>query len=293
MSSVAIFVDAGYLFAQGSAAISGSGKSRQLLKLNETAAIAELARVAAELANGLPLLRVYWYDGARSARILPGDHAALAFMDHVKLRLGFITSRGQQKGVDSLIVTDMIELARNHAMSDAVLLSGDEDVRIGVQIAQSFGVRIHLLGIAPCRGSQSLALMQEADTTTEWDATTVARFLSVMPPFAIATMCTIQVVTNSPATGVPSATSVGMSLAPPGSDAQSGTLGIGAEIVLFRATLAVRELEHIKECWEQGRGLPGYIDGRLLARCRTRIGRDLTAEERRHARANSLRMRLL
>jgi uncharacterized LabA/DUF88 family protein len=34
-----------------------------------------------------------------------------------------------------LIGTDLIELARNHAISDAVLLSGDEDLRIGVQIA--------------------------------------------------------------------------------------------------------------------------------------------------------------
>ncbi|HVC62626.1 MAG TPA: NYN domain-containing protein [Acetobacteraceae bacterium] len=125
MPSVAIFVDAGYLFAQGSVAIFGSGKPRQLLKLNESAAIVELTNIASERAPNLPLLRVYWYDGVRSARQLPADHAALAFMDHVKLRLGFITSKGQQKGVDSLIVTDMIELARNHAMSDAVLLSGD------------------------------------------------------------------------------------------------------------------------------------------------------------------------
>ena len=46
---------------------------------------------------------------------------------------------GRQKGVDSLIVTDLIELARNHAISDAVLLAGDEELRIGVQIAQSLG----------------------------------------------------------------------------------------------------------------------------------------------------------
>jgi hypothetical protein len=103
-------------------------------------------------------------------------------MDYIKLRLGFVTGGGQQKGVDSLIVTDLIDLARNRAITDAVMLSGDEDVRIGVQIAQSFGVRVHLVGIAPSRGSQSMQLLREADTTTEWDATTVAKFLSVKPP---------------------------------------------------------------------------------------------------------------
>ena len=73
----------------------------------------------------------------------------------MKLRLGIVNLAGQQKGVDSLIVTDLVELARNHAITDAILLSGDEDLRIGVQIAQSFGVRVHLIRIEPTRGSQS------------------------------------------------------------------------------------------------------------------------------------------
>src|SRR5580704_9640346 len=60
----------------------------------------------------------------------------------------------------------MIALARNRAISDAVLVSGDEDLRVGVQQAQEFGVRVHLVGIKPSRGSQSLFLLQEADTLT-------------------------------------------------------------------------------------------------------------------------------
>ena len=46
MERVAIFVDAGYLFAQGSTCLTGSKKNRSDLKLNETAAIAELTAVA-------------------------------------------------------------------------------------------------------------------------------------------------------------------------------------------------------------------------------------------------------
>ncbi len=78
----------------------------------------------------------------------------LADSDDVKLRLGVIAYTGRQKGVDSLIVTDLIELARNHAITDALLLSGDEDVRIGVQIAQTYGVRVHLLGVQPAADNQ-------------------------------------------------------------------------------------------------------------------------------------------
>ena len=96
----------------------------------------------------------------------------------MKLRLGLINEYGQQKGVDSLIVTDLVDLSRNRAISDAVLLSGDEDVRIGVEIAQSMGVRVHLLGIVPSRGSQSRNLLSEADTTTEWSKDEISEFLA-------------------------------------------------------------------------------------------------------------------
>ena len=184
MSRVAVFVDAGYLFAQGSAALNGAKVPRTQILLNETAAIAELMTVAQAKSANASFLRVYWYDGALGWRGMTPEQAVLANTDYVKIRLGFMNSRRQQKGVDSLIVTDLIELARNGAISDALLLAGDEDVRIGVLIAQSFGVRIHLLGIIPSRGTQSPQLIQEADTTTEWDKPTVAKFLTVKIPVA-------------------------------------------------------------------------------------------------------------
>ena len=92
-----------------------------------------------------------------------------------------MTPYGKQKGVDSLVVTDLIDLARNHSIADAVLLSGDEDTRIGVQIAQSFGVRVHLVGVVPCRGNQSQLLRQESDTTTELSKADVETFLTLSP----------------------------------------------------------------------------------------------------------------
>ena len=161
MDRIAVFVDAGYLFAQGSAAVTGSKKPRANVVLDAPEALAALKALAAEKAPDCKLLRIYWYDGAIGGARPTTDQAVLANLDDVKLRLGFVNSSGQQKGVDSLIVTDLIELARLKSVSDAILLSGDEDVRVGVQIAQNYGVRVHLLGITPARGSQSHQLLQE------------------------------------------------------------------------------------------------------------------------------------
>lgn len=265
MDRVAVFVDAGYLFAQGSVALLGSKCPRELLALDAVSAIARL-RDFATACTGIPLLRIYWYDGARGST-LAADHARLADAPDVKLRLGILNVAGQQKGVDAMIVTDLIELARNRAIADAVLLSGDEDVRIGVQIAQSYGIRVHLLGIVPARGSQSPSLMREADTTAEWDATAVASFLSVrqdqQPP-------------SSPQ---------------PSSLAGPSTL----DPVLTGAVDAFwSDLDTVNRGVVRGHvsaaasGLPAEVDRRLLPRCRDAIGRDLDAGEKRQVR-NRLR----
>lgn len=178
MDRVAVFVDAGYFFAQGSALLSGKKTQRGEVKLDHEKVLNALEEFACRVSK-LPLLRIYWYDGTATGP--SPQHIALAFENHIKVRLGFVNTAGQQKGVDSLIVTDMITLARNRSMCDAVLLSGDEDIRVGVQQAQEFGVRVHLLGITPCRGSQSQFLLQEADTTHEWTLKDISAFMSYNP----------------------------------------------------------------------------------------------------------------
>jgi hypothetical protein len=188
MKRTVICVDAGYLFAQGSVVLAGTKQPREILVLDPAKAVSELTQFAITKGGSVDILRIYWYDGAIGLRPT-SEQERLGHLDNVKVRLGFINSVGQQKGVDSLIVTDLIELARLGAICDAVLLAGDEDVRVGVQIAQNYGVRIHLLGIKPSRGSQSKALLQEADTTSEWDRSTVEKFLSLrsVPAPVIAT----------------------------------------------------------------------------------------------------------
>ena len=173
MTRVAVFVDAGYLYAAGATAITGSKQNRTNIKLEQQKTINRLKNTA-----DVPLLRIYWYDrqvGGQPSR----EQRSLASTDNIKVRLGFVTATGRQKGVDSLIVTDLIELARNQAISDAVLLSGDGDLRIAVQIAQSFGVRVHLIEIETNEGNQSNFLKQEADTTKKWRRDDIQEILSV------------------------------------------------------------------------------------------------------------------
>ena len=177
----AVFVDAGYLYSAGSKLLWGNALPRNSVQLDLDAALEALRRAVEASSPSSSLLRIYWYDGM--PRTGPtAEQQVLADANDVKQRLGVIAYTGRQKGVDSLIVTDLIELARNHAISDAVLLSGDEDVRIGVQIAQTYGVRVHLLGIQPAsdkQGNQSRLLRQESDTSTEWCQPDIDSFLAI------------------------------------------------------------------------------------------------------------------
>ncbi len=77
----------------------------------------------------------------------------------------------------------MVTLAQNGAMASCILLAGDEDLRVGVQLTQMQGVRVHLLGIRPAEASQSNLLRQEADTTHEWISSDVRPFLSRIQTF--------------------------------------------------------------------------------------------------------------
>ncbi len=111
----------------------------------------------------MPVLRAYWYDAARDG-IRTAEQRTIAAMDDVKLRLGRLNGQNQQKGVDALIYRDMITLAQHGAVSDVVLISGDEDLHEGVRSVQDYGVRVTLVGIEAVSGhNQSEELVYEAD----------------------------------------------------------------------------------------------------------------------------------
>jgi hypothetical protein len=176
MNRIAVFVDAGYFYASASELLFGAPLRRGELRLANAEFAQYLAQVA-ETIGGCPLLRIYWYDGTNSGPT--AAHLAMAYLDNVKLRLGFVNQSGEQKGVDGLIFSDLTNLARNRAISDALLLAGDEDLRVGVQQAQEHGIRVHLLGVEPKdpSGNQSAALQREADTRRQLDAVALGQFL--------------------------------------------------------------------------------------------------------------------
>ena len=189
MDRVAAFVDAGYVFAAGSEALFGKTKRRSELILDCCTAIKKVAEKAEDI-SGLPLLRVYWYDGTDSGPTI--QQSVLAECEDAKLRLGFVRkgdqNKSQQKGVDSLLVTDMITLARNRAISTCVLVSGDSDLLVGVQQSQEHGVRVHLLGIRPLQGENlSQFLLNEADRVHHWGADNIREFLACVPQISCPT----------------------------------------------------------------------------------------------------------
>lgn len=178
MDRAAVFVDAGYLFASGSKLVANERLPRRQLQLNHERIIATLHELTAAL-SGLPLLRIYWYDGATAAPT--PQQVAMAYCHNVKVRIGAMTPEGGQRGVDELLISDLVALAQNKAIADALVLTGDEDLREGIEKAQAFGVRVHLIGIAPRRENQASLLVQEADTLHELQLADVQAFLTCVP----------------------------------------------------------------------------------------------------------------
>lgn len=258
MDRTAVFVDAGYLFAAGSHLLVNDKLVRGELHLDHTAILKLLEQIAWE-ASGLQLLRVYWYDG--TSGVPTPQQLALAYQPGVKLRLGFVNQYGQQRGVDSLIITDLIQLARNRAMADAVLFTGDEDIRVGVQQAQEIGVRVHLIGIAPVRENQSSLLRQEADTLRELSLEEVQSFLK-------------------PLTDGPRAPQAQNEERAPPAD-------LAAVAQRVADGLSLEEIEAVLQ-ESAGGSVPSSLDRRLLLEGSRAHGSPLTPDLKRQVRANFL-----
>src|ERR1700733_14007579 len=167
LSRYAIMVDVGYIYASAGELLFGAATRREY-RVDADKLIQALTRHADDQVRG-ELLRVYWYDAARD-RVPTIDQRVIAQMPWVKLRLGNLNARGQQKGVDAQIRADMEALARHRAITDAVLIAGDEDMVPAVEAAQAFGVRVHLWGIEPPYGTnQAERLVWESDTVDVLD----------------------------------------------------------------------------------------------------------------------------
>ncbi len=164
----AIFVDVGYLYASAGELVMGTPRRKEF-RVNGPELVGAVIERAASRMTG-ELLRLYWFDAARD-RVPSVDQRQIAGLSHVKVRLGNVNRAGQQKGVDALIRGDLEALAAHQAITDAILIGGDEDMIPAVEAAQMRGVRVHLWGVEPPYGSnQSERLMWEADSVQQLDA---------------------------------------------------------------------------------------------------------------------------
>jgi uncharacterized LabA/DUF88 family protein len=185
MNRYAILVDAGYLLRQSVEILSGkSSKTRADLVLADAKGLVQLliAKAADSLQN-TNLLRVYWYDGIKDS--MTAEHKAIIAVEDVQFRAGTINGKGQQKGVDSRIVTDLVELASNRAICDAMLVTGDGDLAIGIELAQRRGVRVAVLGLEDLTvgvyHSQSSEVTNIADRIVRIGKAEISPFLNHIP----------------------------------------------------------------------------------------------------------------
>ncbi len=164
----AVLVDAGYLYASVGQLVLGRTSRREFRVMAEPLIGALLAR--ADRTTPGELLRMYWYDAARD-RVPTVEQRQIGALPHVKVRLGNLNSAGQQKGVDAQLRQDLEVLARHRAVTDVVLIAGDEDMLPAVEAAQAYGVRVHVWGVEPpYGGNQAERLVWEADTVDQLDA---------------------------------------------------------------------------------------------------------------------------
>jgi len=160
----ALFVDAGYVLADGAMAVHGT-RRRESVSWDYAGLIQLLASLARER-SGLPLLRCYWYEATVEGR-RNADHDALADLSGVKLRVAKMRP-GRREGVESEIHRDLTTMARNKAVSDAMVVSAEEDLAQVVADVQDLGLRVTLLHIAvDGNWTISRTLRQECDDIVE------------------------------------------------------------------------------------------------------------------------------
>src|ERR1700753_154529 len=179
LARYAVMVDVGDIYAAAGELLFGRSARRDY-RVDAVGLIQAVTKHTDELLRG-ELLRVYWYDAARD-RVATSDPRVGAQMAWVKLRRGNLNARGQQKGVDANIRADMEALARHRAVTDTVLIAGDEDMVPAVEAAQAYGVRRHLWVIEPPYGTnQAERLVWESDTVDVLDAPFVRPYFTRNP----------------------------------------------------------------------------------------------------------------
>jgi len=160
----ALFVDASYVLADGAMAVHGT-RQRESVSWDYAGLVKLLTGLSRDR-TGLPVLRCYWYEATVEGR-RTSEHNALADLPGVKLRLGRVRP-GRREGVEAGMHRDLTTLARNRAVSDAVIVSAEEDLTEVVAEVQDLGLRAVIVHIA-AEGNWTVPrpLRQESDDIVE------------------------------------------------------------------------------------------------------------------------------
>ena len=164
MDRCALFVDAGYLLADGAMAVHGT-RNRDSVAWDYSGLVQFLNEVARDR-TGLPLLRCYWYEAVADDRRTQ-EQDGIADIPGVKFRAARIRP-GRREGVESYVQRDLTTLARTGVLCDAVLVSGDEDMAPVVADVQDMGVRVTVVHVS-VEGNWTIsrALRRECDDLIE------------------------------------------------------------------------------------------------------------------------------
>src|SRR5262249_7658758 len=152
------------VLADGAMAVHGTRRAESVSWDYE--GLLQLLSSLARERSGLPVLRCYWYeatvDGRRTA-----EQDALADVPGIKLRVAKIRP-GRREGVETEIHRDLTTLARNGAISDALVVSAEEDLAQVIADVQDLGMRVTLVPIGvDGNWTISRALRQESDDIIE------------------------------------------------------------------------------------------------------------------------------
>ncbi len=164
MDRCALFVDASYALGDGALAVHGT-RNRDSVTWDYAGLLKLLGSMSRDR-SGLPLLRCYWYDTSPDGN-RTSEHDSVADIPGVKLRLAKIRPN-RKEGVEAEIRKDLTALARNHAVSDVIIVSAEEDLAPVIAEVQDLGIRAILLTIATDGNwAASRALRQECDDLIE------------------------------------------------------------------------------------------------------------------------------
>jgi len=174
----ALFVDASYALADGALAVHGT-RNRDSVSWDYAGLLKLLGGLSRDR-TGLPLLRCYWYDtstdGNRTA-----EQDVLADIPGLKLRLSKIRP-SRKEGVEAEMRKDLTALARNHAISDVIIVTAEEDLAPVIAEVQDLGVRTILLYIA-ADGDRAVpqTLRQECDDLIEISPGHLRPYVDLIP----------------------------------------------------------------------------------------------------------------